>query len=185
MARPCGPSLLFCGACTRDTIFVLDHLPTDPRGGKQVALDAREVAASGMATTASVAASRCGGPDVRVSMCGSVGDDAAGRGYLADLATEHVDTSHVRVVPGQSTAISSVMVEKGTGERLVIPFYSPKLSHVNDEWPPNSDVVGEFNAVQVDPRSPNAALRVLLAARERGVPTVVDADVTPDTAVLR
>ena len=114
-----------------------------------------------------------------------MGDDAAGRGYVADLATERVNTAYVRVVPGQCTAISSVMVEKGTGERLVIPFYSPRLSDVDDQWPPHADVIGQFDAVQVDPRTPNAALQVLSAACEYNVPAVLDADVTPDKAVLR
>lgn len=122
MASRPRSSLLFCGACTRDTIFLVSQLPCDPHGGKRMALDAREVAASGMATTAAVGAMRCAGGETCVAMCGSVGDDVAGRGYLADLASEGVDTTHVRVVAGQSTAISTVLVEKGTGERLVVPY---------------------------------------------------------------
>ena len=61
----------------------------------------------------------------------------------------------------------------------------PGLSNVDDHWPPSADVVGQFDAVQVDTRSPSAALRILAAARGRGVVSVVDADVTPDTAILR
>lgn len=204
-------TVLFCGAATRDTILLVPKLPTDERGGKIVALDCRECAA-GMATSAAVAAARCG---AAATICASVGNDGAGAAYLADLAKEGLDTSWVRVVHESPTAVSTILVDP-RGERLVIPYCkllahctSPaqlvvsayvcssltpglhdlihedaaKLSSIDGDWPPRIGI-GKYNALLTDTRSPAAAHELLLAARQAAVPSVLDGDVTPDLTTL-
>jgi sulfofructose kinase len=60
---------------------------------------------------------------------------------------------------------------------------SPRLTDIDRDWPPR-EVVAEYDALLVDPRSPAAALELLGVAQLVGVVSVVDADTTPDLDIL-
>lgn len=165
-----SPRLVFCGAATLDMIFSVDALPI---GSGKVLPRQLIQAAHGMATSAAIAAARLGG---EVRLISRIGDDANGDKFIADVAAEGVDCAHVRRCCGVSTPLSAVIVD-GAGDRLVIPYYDPRLGS-DPTWIPD-DLMRDTDAVQVDVRWPEAAAKVLSLAREAGAIAVLDGDVGP------
>lgn len=171
-----GARLLCVGALTQDHIFRLASLPPGP--GKFIPEDAVKVA-SGMATAAATAAARQGG---RVALWASTGDDAAGRDLTAEIAAEGVDVSRVRAVAGGRSAIAAILVD-AAGERMIVPYYDP-VTHTDPDRLPFA-IAGAFDAVLVDVRWPGAAALALTAARDAGIPAILDADVGPKPVLER
>jgi len=171
-----GARLLCVGALTQDTIFRLDTLPPGP--GKFIP-DAAVKVASGMASAAATAAARQGG---QVALWASVGDDAAGADLVREIAGEDVDVSRVRTVAGGRSAIAAILVD-AVGERIIVPYYDPATQTDPDRLP--FPVAGAFDAVLVDVRWPGAAALALAAARDAGIPAILDADVGPRPVLER
>lgn len=169
------PRVVFSGAATFDTIFKLDVLPKGP--GKVLPSDAVQVA-HGMASSAAAAAARLGGSSL---LFARVGDDAIGEKIIEDLTAAGVDCTYVRRVAEARSPLCAVLVD-AAGERLVVPFYDPKLDRSTD-WLPLEKVT-EADAVLVDVRWPEGARKVLEAARDAGVPAVLDADVGPKDVIV-
>ena len=89
-----------------------------------------------------------------------------GATYLADLAKEGVDTTHVNVNPDIQTACGPVLVCQETGDRLAVPFYPPEQMPAGvAAWPPAHTQLADFDAVLVDPRRHAMATALLRAAR--------------------
>lgn len=167
-----APKILFVGAATHDTIFRLDDLPT--ASGKFIPVDAIEIAA-GMASSAAIAAARLG---ANASLCACVGDDRKGEQMLADYVAEGLDCRFVRRVPGARSAFSTILVDR-SGDRIIVPRYDPELLQ-DVSWLPLQKVE-DFDVVLVDVRWPAAGAAFLQAARDAGVPSLLDADVaSPD-----
>ena len=168
-SRPAlGSAILCVGALTMDTIYRMTKLPDGP--GKFLPLDAVEVA-EGMAASAAASIARLGG---RVALWTSVGDDAVGERLLAAMAAEGVDCSPVRPVAGVPSAVAAVLVD-ATGERMIVPFYHPFLWH--GPVLPAGVAAGQYGAVLVDVRWPDAAAMALTTARQVGAYGVLDADI--------
>ena len=164
-----GKPILCVGALTLDTIFQMDELPAGP--GKFLPLEAVEVAA-GMASSAATTIARLGGA---VALWASVGDDATGRRLIAEIASEGVDCSAVRLVAGTRSAFATILVDR-QGERIIVPRYGPALLSA----PATTPDMASFAAVMTDVRWPEAAARALSAARLAGIPAILDADVATD-----
>jgi sulfofructose kinase len=162
--------VLCLGCAFWDTIFQVDEIP---RHGTKVMAQQAVQAASGMATAAAATIARLGGT---VELWSRIGDDANGDAFLENLKTERVGIDHVRRVPGGSTWISTILVDRA-GERLVVPFADPSLD-TDAGWLPLDRVAGAA-AVLVDVRWPEGTRALLAEARRRGVPTVLDADIAP------
>lgn len=160
--------VLCVGAFAMDTIFRLESLPTVP--GKYLPLEAVEVA-EGMAAAQAATIARLGG---RVSLWASCGDDAIGDRMLAQLTAEGVDCSPVRRVANTRSGFSSIFMDV-TGERIIVPQYDPALRSAPEALP---DLTG-VAVVSTDVRWPEAAAMALAAARERGLPGLLDLDVGP------
>ena len=167
MASNTPPRILCVGALIMDTIFRLDRLPPGP--GKFIPLEAIEIAA-GMASSAATSIARLGGD---VSLWASVGPDDIGRRVIEELTSEGVDCSHVRRIEGARSAFSTIFVD-AVGERMIVPYYDPKLLSAPETMPPIAD--GTYDVVMTDVRWPLAAAQALKAAREAGVHGVLDAD---------
>jgi len=161
--------ILCVGALTLDTIFRMDELPAGP--GKFLPLEAAEVAA-GMASSAATAIARLGGA---VALWASVGNDATGQRLVAEIASEGVDCSTVRIVAGARSAFATILVDR-QGERIIVPRYDPTLLSAPAATPDMASVA----AVMTDVRWPQAAARALSAARLAGIPAILDADVATD-----
>jgi len=159
------PAILCVGALTMDTIFRLDRLPDGP--GKAIPLDAVEVA-EGMAAAQAASIARLGGA---AALWASAGDDATGDRLIAQIEGEGVDCSRVRRVVGGRSGFSSIFMDR-TGSTMIVPRYDPDLMAAPSEVP---DLTG-FGAVMTDVRWPGAAALALSAAREAGIPAILDAD---------
>ncbi len=157
------------GHCNLDYVVSVAAIPKEPV--KFRATDWREVG-GGLAATASVAVARLGGGAV---FCGRVGNDAVGEAIRAELEAEGVDTAWLRTLPGRSPR-SMVLVD-AQGERLLATYADPALPQDAEWLAPALDGV-----LLVDITWPQGAIRILDAARARGIASVVDADATTRTA---
>ncbi|MGH6772974.1 PfkB family carbohydrate kinase [Brucella tritici] len=162
--------ILCVGALTMDTILRLDELPH--AAGKYLPREAVEIAA-GMASSAAAAIARLGGD---VALWASAGVDPVGDRAVAELEAEGIDCAYIRRLEGARTAFSSILVD-ANGERIIVPFYDRRLASPSDPVPPIT--AGAYAAVMTDVRWPWAAETALRAARDAGIPAILDADTAP------
>lgn len=151
-----------------------DHVcsaPALPRvGGKVRALEYARLPGGQVATTL-LACARLG---LRAAFVGTVGDDAEGAAVLAPLRAGGVDLSSVRTRPGAPTQMAQIWIEQSSGERAIVWFRDPRLSLRPDEIP--AEVIRSARALHLDAGDPAASRAAARAAREAGVPVVLDAD---------
>src|SRR6266536_414447 len=112
--------LVCLGHSSIDTIYRVGAIPTTP--SKVLATGYTE-AGGGMASNASVAASRLG---AEVEYWGRVGDDASGRQIIAWLEAECVRTQTVRRIAGARSPRTAVLIDD-QGERLICTYNDPAL----------------------------------------------------------
>lgn len=144
--------------------------------GKVLPYDMLQIA-EGMASSAAYAVVRLGG---KASLWGAVGDDETGKRIIADLSLAGIDISGMHVVQGARSAVSTILVDDD-GERLIVPFYDPKLHQsVKDV---SATEIAIFDAVLVDVRWPELALKVLETAQSIGKPAILDGDVAADGVI--
>ena len=156
------------GNTTLDRVWLVDQLPSG--GGKFRANDYLEVG-GGMAANAAVAVARLGG---RASYWGRAGQDTAGDTMVAELKQYGVDTSQFRLVQGARSSVSSILVSKD-GERSIVNFRGHEIP-ADASWLP-VDAIGAAQAVHGDVRWVEGVGRAFRAARERGLPTVLDGEI--------
>jgi sulfofructose kinase len=155
-------SVLCVGALAHDTIFHFDTLPAGP--GKFLPHQTIEVT-QGMATAQAATITRLGG---HARLWASAGDDLRGDRMVAELAAEGIDGA-IRRVRGARSGFASILMDK-SGERIIVPGYDTALATPPAEPPP----IDGITVVSVDVRWPAAAQAALRAARERGIPGVLD-----------
>ncbi len=169
---PGQPRHVLCvGAAVLDTLFRVRTLPGGQ--GKVLPYEMLQIA-EGMASSAAYAVVRLGG---RASLWGAIGLDETGDRIVRDLKGDGIDMDGMLRVDGARSAVSTILVDDN-GERLIVPFYDPKLHHTIKKFMPAD--IAAFDAVLVDVRWPALALRVLEAARAMGKPAILDGDVAPD-----
>ena len=127
--------------------------------------------AGGPAAIGGLTAVRLGG---KASLLSRVGDDRTGAAILDGFTRAGLDTSAVEIVPGAISSFSAVAVDP-SGERQIMNYTDPRLHEAPPRVIPS---VAPFDAVLVDTIYPVAALPALKAAKERGIPGVVNFDVT-------
>jgi sulfofructose kinase len=172
---PLGTVKIIClGAAVIDRVYAVNHIPSTPQ--KVQAHDCRD-RCGGIAATAAVAIARLGHLAV---FWGRLGDDAGAALILAALERHGVAIGAVRCSPGGKTPSAAVIVD-AQGERLLAAFPGSGLED-NPDWLPLGDLAGA-DALLVDTRWPQGALHALRAARSRGLPSVLDADLG-DPALL-
>ncbi|KQZ47926.1 carbohydrate kinase [Rhizobium sp. Root149] len=167
--------ILCVGAAVLDTIFRVRALPSGE--GKILPYEMVQVA-EGMASSAAYAIVRLGGS---ATLLGAVGDDDTGRRICDDLAQAGIDTSAMTVVAGAPSALSTILVDD-RGDRLIVPFYDPRLHHAIPQI--SDEMIAGFVAVLVDVRWARLAREVLQAARRVGIPAILDGDVAPVETLL-
>lgn len=172
---PGEPRHVLCvGAAVLDTLFRVRTLPEGQ--GKVLPYDMLQIA-EGMASSAAYAVVRLGG---KASLWGAVGHDETGDRIIRDLKDDGIDVDGMLRVDGARSAVSTILVDDD-GERLIVPFYDPKLHHTVKEF--TAADITAFDAVLVDVRWPALALQVLKAARAMGKPAILDGDVAPDGVI--
>jgi sulfofructose kinase len=151
-------------------VFEVDTLPAAHSGKTLARRHLRR--AGGMSLHASIAAARLG---AAVRLIGRVGDDDAALFLRERLRAEGVEARGLESVRGASTSCASVIVD-AQGERQIVVHRGNAL-----ERAPALDtrLLDGADAVLADPRWPDGAATALAWARERGVLSVLDADVAP------
>ena len=157
--------VLCVGALSLDTIAWFDTLPVN--AGKHLPDHFVEVT-EGMATAQAATITRLGG---RARLWASIGDDEPGRRMVAELSAENIDCGAIRCLPSVRSGFATIFVDR-QGERMVVPFYDRRLASAPEGLPRLDDVA----VVSVDVRWPDAAAAALRAARERGIPGVLDVE---------
>ena len=166
------PRVICLGSAVLDGVFFVPHIPTEPV--KTFAHGYTEIG-GGPAATGSVAVRRLGG---EAMLWSRVGADPVGRRIIDGLAAEGVDVSAMRAIEGGRSTVSAVLVDD-RGERLITSFNDPDLDP-DPGWLP-LDQVASADSVLVDGRWPAGAEALLRRARDLGVPSVLDADLTPES----
>ncbi len=126
----------------------------------------------GMAANASVAAARLG---AHVRLHGAVGDDEAGRFLVQRLTRCGVDCTHLQRVPGAASSVSAVVID-AQGERQIFNHRGDALARAA---PLDVAVLQGCDVLLADPRWMPGALSALRWARQNGVPSVLDGDLSP------
>lgn len=174
-ARGAAIRLACVGHASLDHVFEIEAFA--PRPSKTPARRYR-MQAGGMAFNAAVSASRLG---AAVRMIGRVGDDSAADFLRRRLAEERIDPAGLQTVPHSATSVSAVVVD-ALGQRQIFNHRGDALAraHALDV----SQLEGA-DAVLVDPRWVAGAEAALTWARERGVLSMLDADVAPPADLAR
>ncbi len=159
--------IICLGTAVIDRVFQVDAIPTTPI--KVQARSYRE-RCGGVAATAAVAVAALGH---RAIYWARLGDDAIAARLLEVLAEHGVDTSAVRKTPGGKSPTAAVIVDP-RGERLLVAFRGAGLSD-DASWLPLHELA-HADALLVDTRWLDGTVAALHAARARGLPTILDAD---------
>ncbi|EAM2979132.1 sugar kinase [Salmonella enterica] len=155
------------GITVMDRIYYVEGLPTE--GGKYVAKRYTEVG-GGPAATAAVAAAKLG---AQVDFIGRVGDDDTGNSLLAELESLGVNTRRYT----QAMSSQSAIMVDAKGERIIVNYPSPDLLPDAD-WLNDIDF-SQWDVVLADVRWHDGAKQAFTLARQAGVMTVLDGDITP------
>lgn len=158
------------GIAVQDRIYYVNDIPKV--NGKFVANDYKEIG-GGPAATAAVAIAKLG---AKVDFIGRVGDDGAGQVILSELANYGVNTSLIKVYASSRSSQSAILVDK-LGERLIINYPSPDLLS-DTKWLDDIDF-SSYDVILADVRWPEGTEYCFKKAKQLNIPTVLDADVTP------
>jgi sulfofructose kinase len=158
------------GIAVQDRIYSLSDLPEG--GGKYQAHNYLE-AGGGPAATAAVAVARLG---VDVDFIGRVGSDSCGDNLIDELKQWGVNTTFCRQYPNARSSQSAILVDR-LGERIIVNYPSPDLDP-DAQWLESIDFT-RYDMVLADVRWHEGALTAFTLAQAAGVPTLLDADMTP------
>jgi sulfofructose kinase len=160
------------GITVLDRVQRVSKLPTT--GGKYVATDYFEIG-GGPAATAAVAVAKLG---VEVDFIGRVGGDSVAQTMLSELSGYAVNVDNAVHIKEASSAFSAVMVDD-EGERMIINYQDKSLSR--DIEPLKSVDFSTYSTILCDVRWPEGAKYALQQAKKYGIPSVLDADLSPDS----
>ena len=159
------------GITVLDRVSRVHKLPAG--GGKYVAHDYFEFG-GGPAATAAVAIRRLG---MAAEFIGRVGSDDVAKSMMREFDQYGVGHRFVQTFPGASSSFSSILVDDA-GERVIVNYQDPALSR-DPSWLSAIDV-SQFDALLCDVRWHEGALHALGQAKRAGIPSVLDADLTPE-----
>jgi ribokinase len=160
------------GQCCLDVLVTVDAYPG---ADSKCEYNDRVVQGGGPTGTALVALSRWG---LRTAALGVVGDDVFGPMIVRSLDDESVDTAGIVTREGESSQFAFIAAEPGAGSRTVFwrrPSGPPPATEEID-----LAVIRRARAFHTDGLFIDAALAGAGAARDAGVPVVVDAGTLRD-----
>lgn len=167
--------LLCVGHIALDLIFSVSEFPDHPT---KTPAHRHHRGVGGMSGNAAIALARLG---AQVDFCGPVGDDDTAEVFEQVLRREGVGLSGLRRVPGASSSVSSIIVDRH-GERMI---FNAKGSALDAPGPFDPSVLEGIDFVLVDPRCPVWAEAALREARRRGIPSMLDGEVSPRADLQR
>ncbi len=160
-------TVLACGLAVLDVVQTVDHVPAPD---EKLVADDLLVAAGGPAANAAVTAAALG---VRARLVTRVGDSSLGRLVAGDLATHGVDLVDLAGLDA-APALSTVLVTRGTGQRAVVSVNATRSTPAPLTPEEAAGLVAEADAVLVDGHHLDLAVPVAAAARDAGVPVLLD-----------
>lgn len=155
------------GENATDTIL---RLPRFPEFNTTTRILSAEILAGGQVATAMVACQRWG---LSARYFGKVGDDAAGRFQIEQLAKANVE-AHVLQVPQCNSQAAYILVEDRSGERTILFERDERLSHQPEEIP--REGITSAKVLLVDGHAAPTHAIAARWAREAGMPVVADVD---------
>ena len=167
--------LLCVGHIALDLIFSVSEFPDHPT---KTPAHRHHRGVGGMSGNAAIALARLG---AQVDFCGPVGDDDTAEVFEQVLRREGVGLSGLRRVPGASSSVSSIIVDRH-GERMI---FNAKGSALDAPGPFDPSVLDGIDLVLVDPRCPAWAESALREARRRAIPSMLDGEVSPRADLQR
>jgi sulfofructose kinase len=170
-----NPVVAFVGIATIDMIFGVETLPEGPT--KNFAHCYREVA-GGVAARAAMTAAKLG---ANTRMIGRIGDDDAGEMLRRTLERVGVDCHFLTPVPGRTTPVSAIFVDRDR-QRMLVNYKDAEL-FAGAELPKGA--LNGVDAVMCDLRWPPGAMTALDVASRMGVPGVLDFDKSPERGTHR
>jgi sulfofructose kinase len=165
---PARARVICVGHAALDRVFAVESWP---KGSGKIPAHRFEESGGGMAANAAAAIARLGGEAV---FWGPTGEDAVADAIRAMLIADGVDAHGLRRFEGRTSSHSAVIVDE-SGERLVVGYRGSALQAPAD-WLP-LDRVGFAGALLADVRWPDGAWRALRAARDAGIPAILDAEI--------
>lgn len=114
------------GGINQDVTVRVERRPVP---GETVVGDGPVTSAGGKGANMAVAAARAG---AEVTLCGAVGDDAAGREQVAALVAAGVDVAHVAARPGVATGAALIVVTPD-GENAIVVGTGANATLSDDE----------------------------------------------------
>jgi sugar/nucleoside kinase (ribokinase family) len=159
------------GIAVLDQVF---RVPRFPRPDVKTQASEFSTINGGNAANAAVAVAHLGARATFVGpLGGPPGTDLVGDTFLALAAKENVDCFACPRVAGLPSSISAICIDPH-GERAIANFRDERLSEVRPENA--AALVADADVVLADNRFPAFVRDVLVAARDRGIPSVLDAD---------
>jgi ribokinase len=107
--------IVVIGSINMDLVL---RVPRMPLPGETLTGGAFQTSAGGKGANQAVACARLG--TVPVAMIGCLGDDAFGQTLRAQLVADHIDVSHVTMLPGVASGIASILVDVHGQNSIVI-----------------------------------------------------------------
>jgi sulfofructose kinase len=172
---PMTARVVCTGVAVLDRAHLFEALPLTP--GKHIAHGYRENG-GGMAANAAASIAALGGT---VAWCGRLGDDATGATLLAMLRRRGVETSGAFIAPGGQSPCSGIFLDS-QGERVLAVHLGAGLP---EDAPVPPALLDGAGAVLADPRWVGGAEQIFAQAAARGIPRVLDADVSPPATLRR
>lgn len=168
-------NIICAGLIAVDLVF---DVPAFPRKGSKNRAATCHMITGGGAMNAATAIAGLGGT---ACLAGVTGDDPFGAFLRTKMTDRGIDDRMVHTEPGVATSRSANMITPD-GDRTIVNHRDAALTPAGFRLAPD---VG-FDAVLVDTRWPDGALRIVEAARRAQKPAVVDveAPVAPAHAVL-
>jgi sulfofructose kinase len=157
------------GHVALDLMFGIERFPEQPT---KTPAHSFHQGVGGMSANAAVALARLGAD---VGFVGPMGEDAAAQVFRTHFQREGVDVSRLQVTPGQSSSISSIILD-ARGERMIFNHKGSALSAPSEFVPAWLDNV---DFLLTDPRCPLWAAQALRLARQAGITSLLDGDVSP------
>ena len=154
------------GFASNDHVAVVPFIPQDSK----VQMCSHRVAGGGVAANAASGAVALG---MRTAFVGTVGDDADGRMIIEEFERQGVDTSHIVVRPGATSAIAYIFVDEKTGARSIAWGREGLTELKADEI--DADLIRKAKILHLDAHQPEGAIAAAKIAKAAGVIVSLDA----------
>ncbi|NNF84363.1 MAG: ribokinase, partial [Deltaproteobacteria bacterium] len=154
-----------------NAIDYLCSLPRYPVPGEKLRMTGFSRQGGGQVATALVALSRWG---LMAMYVGNVGEDEHGRLSLSLLRSEGIDISRTKTIPGATSQFAVILVQGESGERTILWERDARIRIRPEDLP--REEIRRSRAVLLDGHDVPASIASARAAREAGVPVVLDAE---------